>query len=78
VLQVTPHAPQLLTSVASFTQAPLHLLKPVAQTKSQLPLLQTAVPLAGAEQAWPQAPQLFRSVARLTSQPVPALRSQSP
>jgi hypothetical protein len=42
-------------------QTPLQSLKPVLQTKPQLPLLHVAVAPPGAGQTWPQLPQLFGS-----------------
>ena len=52
--QVRHEGPHDVIELAA--QAPLHLFKPVVQVKSQLPLLQTAVELAGGAQVSQVAP----------------------
>jgi hypothetical protein len=64
--QLAPQWPQLNWLVLRSKQAPLQRVWPVLQVKSQLPLLQKDVPLAGAVQTLPQAPQLFQVVFRST------------
>jgi hypothetical protein len=69
-VQTLPHAPQLLTSDCSFTQAFPHRLKPGLQTNPHAPVAHVGLALAGAAQTLPQAPQLFRSVCSLTQAPL--------
>jgi hypothetical protein len=68
-----PHAPQLLLSVCSLTQAPPQIVCPAA-AQTHAPATQ----LEPVGHARPQAPQLLALVIRLTSQPFVATPSQSP
>jgi hypothetical protein len=61
-VHVFPQAPQLVSEVATSTQAPPQLTVPIEQLSTQVPLLHTL--LGG--QALPQAPQFCGSEARVT------------
>jgi len=65
VAQARPQVPQLATSLATLTQAPLQLVSPAAQVAVQAPCEQTCAP-----QAVPQAPQFMGSETRLTQVPL--------
>jgi hypothetical protein len=65
-LHTVPQLPQLLESVLRLTQLPLQLVYVLLQVKPQIPPLQVAVPLAGAEQTAKHLPQLAGSVLVLT------------
>jgi hypothetical protein len=80
LLQVVPHAPQLVTLVFRFVSQPFaglpsQLPQPLRQTGAQLPATQPVMPF-GFEHCWPQPPQLFTLVVMFVSQPLPALPSQ--
>src|SRR5580692_4734785 len=64
--QVTPQAPQLLTSVVVVTQAVPHRVVPVGQTGLQTLAAQAVVRPVGVVQVVPQAPQLLTSVVVVT------------
>ena len=71
--QTSPHAPQLIGSVANSAHVPSHAVRPDAQVM-QAPVTQ-ARPVA---HGVPQAPQWARLAWRSTSQPLAESRSQSP
>jgi hypothetical protein len=67
------HAPQLLLSVVSFTQVPLHSVSPALQfvTHAPLPLHVAFIALGSVVvHTWPHPPQLLLSVNSLTQVPL--------
>jgi hypothetical protein len=61
-VQRRPHPPQLFSSVAVFTQSPLHCEYPVSQGALHWLLEHTGVAWVLAGQTLPQLPQLLASV----------------
>src|SRR2546428_5626158 len=76
--------PRSTLSPCTTPYRPPHLVSEPVQVKSHVPLLQTAVPPAGAEQVFPQVPQLLTSVLVLTQvlphlvKPLLQVKSQAP
>ncbi len=80
LLQLVPHAPQLVTVVLRFVSQPLFLLpsqlpKPALHTGAQMPAAHDVDPFA-LTQAVAQLPQLPRLVWVFTSQPLLGFPSQ--
>jgi hypothetical protein len=72
--QALPHAPQFATSVARLRHAPLHAVKPAAQTVEHIAKEQTAIPpFAVGLHTLPHPPQSLGFDARSTHCPLQSI-----